>query len=103
MYQQSTVCVSKEAWDVGFSWTRIFMPGGAKGVALKLKFPYIAAYSDKLGLVWGGLSILRVIVDCSMSLSHSFIGKLGSHYVIPGKRWFLKVWMALYVELRKFV
>ena len=65
------------------------------GVALKPKFPWIAAYSDKLRFFWDECSTLRVIMACMISLSLSFFGKLGSHNVITVQMWFLKLHTAL--------
>ena len=59
------------------------MPGGASGVALKLNSPNMYAYADSRGFDLAALSKFNVIFACSMSLSHSDSGKLGSTLASP--------------------
>ena len=37
--------------SVGLRWTMNFLPGGTKGVAAKLKLPYMKACTDSAGLL----------------------------------------------------
>ena len=76
------------------------VPRGSKWVALKLNAPKIAAYADKDGLCRADLTRLRVSSACGISLSHSAMGKSGSHVYRPATKWFLKVLMALSAALR---
>ena len=55
----------------------------ANGVALKLKFPYVAAYVDKEGLRRDDLSKFIVIVACGINLSHFVVGNFVSHRYNP--------------------
>ena len=73
----------------------MFVPGGANGVAAKLNSPNIYVYADNNGLVLADLSRFNVILHCSMSLSHSVRGKLGSTIAKPALKWFLNVCMTL--------
>jgi hypothetical protein len=52
MYQPSTPWGAKEVRCSGFLWTSTRVPGGAKGVALKLKFPKRAVCAE-IGLASG--------------------------------------------------
>ena len=49
MYQPSTPCGAKEARCLVVLWTRTRVPGGARGVRLKLKLLKVAAYAERLG------------------------------------------------------
>ena len=71
------------------------MPGGASGVAAKLKMPYTAVCADSAGLRRDARNRLSVSVHCGMRRSHSFMGYLGSMVQRPAIRWFLYVRMAL--------
>ena len=75
------------------------MPGGASGVALKSKFPKMAAWAEREGLRLEDLTRLRVRTAWGRSLSYSAIGNFGSHVDKPAIRWFLKVLIALSAEL----
>ena len=56
----------------------IFVPGGAKGVAVKLNSPNTYAWADNLGFVLEDRKRFIVIFVCGISLSHSESGKFGS-------------------------
>ena len=51
MYQQSASCVEEEGRLEAASWTKTLVPGGARGVALKSKFPLMAGWAESLGFV----------------------------------------------------
>ena len=51
MYQPLTACVENEGRLEAASWTKTFVPGGARGVALKSKLPFMAAWAERLGFV----------------------------------------------------
>ena len=56
------------------------VPGGARGVALKLKgFPVICSYALIAGLMAEGRRRFRVISACSNKWGRASIGKSGSH------------------------
>ena len=57
----------------------VLVPGDTIGVALKSKFPYVAAYADKEGFRLDDLSKFIVIVAWGINLSHSFPGKFVPH------------------------
>ena len=78
MYHHSTACVEKEGRVEDDSWTKTFVRGGARGVALKSKFLVMAAWVEMLRFVREGHSRLRVITAWGMRRSHSWEGKLGS-------------------------
>ena len=59
------------------------MPGEARGVVLKSKFPLMAEWAESLGFVREKRSRLRVITAWGMRRSHSWEGKLGSQEVSP--------------------
>ena len=71
MYQPSTPCGAKEARCSVVSWTRTQVPGGARGVQLKLKLPKVAAYDERLGLRQEERRIFKVMSHCGNHLSHS--------------------------------
>ena len=71
MYQPSTLCGVKEARCSVVSWMRTRVPGGARGVRLKLKFPKVAAYAERLGLQRKERRRFKVMSHCGNHLSHS--------------------------------
>ena len=78
MYHFSTACVEKKGRVEENSWTKTLVPGGARGVALKSKFPLMAAWSERLGFVQEDQSRLRVITAWWVSRSHSWEENLGA-------------------------
>ena len=83
MYQPSTECVDKEGRLEAASWTKTLVPGGARAVALKSKFPLMAAWSERIGFVQEYRSRLRVITAWGMKRSHSWEGNLGLQEASP--------------------
>ena len=51
MYQPSTSCVEKEGRLEAALWTNTLVPGGAREVSLKSKFPLMAVWAERLGFV----------------------------------------------------
>ena len=49
MYQLSTPCGAKESRCLVVLWTSTRVPGEELGAWLKLKFPKVAAYAERLG------------------------------------------------------
>jgi hypothetical protein len=86
MYQPSTPWGAKAERCAGVSWTRMRVPGGAKGVALKLKFPKRAACAESFGWRRDERRRLSVSVAWSMSRSHSVKGNLGSQVARPARK-----------------
>ena len=86
MYQPSTPCDAKEARCLVVLWTRTRVPGGARGVRLKLKLQKVAAYAEIL--VWQREDRRRfnVMSHCGNSLSHSWIWKFGSSVAIHARK-----------------
>jgi hypothetical protein len=64
----------------------IRVPGRAKGVLLKSKYPFNWAYADVRGLIRDFCRRLSVIVAWGKSLSHSFRGKFGSTEQSPAMK-----------------
>ena len=64
------------------------MPGGARGVRLKLKLklPKVAAYSERLGWRREDHRRFNVMSYCGNNLSHSWIGKFGLSVAIPARK-----------------
>ena len=80
----------------GFSCTNVFVPGGATGVALKLKFPYNDVYADNDGCLRDERSKLSVREHCGIKWSHSFSGIFLSQRHNPVMRcFFVSVYCAL--------
>ena len=52
------------------------VPGGAKGISLKSKFPSIVACAEIFGLRIEGPGMFNVICVCYMSLYHRCIGNI---------------------------
>ena len=53
--------MEKESWVEDDLWTKNLVPGGARGVALKSKFPLIAVWAERLTFVredWGRLRVI---------------------------------------------
>ena len=71
MYQPSTPCGVKEVRCLVVWWTRTRVPGGARGVWLKLKFPKVAAYAERLGWRRDYLRIFKVMLHCGKNMLHS--------------------------------
>ena len=67
-------------------WIKNLVPGGARGVALKSKLTFMAAWAEKLGFVREERSILRVMTSWGMRRYHSWDGKLGSQETSPEQR-----------------
>ena len=86
MYQPSTPCGTKEARRLVVLWTRTRLPGGARGVRLKLKLPKVAAYAERMGLRREDCRRFNVMPHCGNNLSHSWIGKFGSSVAIPARK-----------------
>ena len=86
MYQPLTPCDAKEARCSVVLWTRTRVPGGARGVWLKLKLPKVAAYAERLGWIREECRRFKVMSHCGNSLSHFWIGKIGSSVDIPARK-----------------
>ena len=69
-----------------FSCTTTLVPGGAIGIALKLKLPNNAAYSEIYGFRLVDLNTLMVILHCGRSRSRSLEGNFGSQVYNPAIR-----------------
>ena len=61
---------AKEARCSVVSWTRTQVPGGARGVRLKLKLPKVAAYAERLGWRREERRRFKVMSYCVNNLSH---------------------------------
>jgi hypothetical protein len=62
------------------------VPGGARGVRLKSKCPFNWAYADMRGFIRDFRRRLIVMVAWGNSLSHSFMGKVGSTEQSPAMK-----------------
>ena len=62
------------------------MPGGARGVGLKLKLTKGAVYAERLGWRREDHRRFNVMSHCGKNLSHSWIGKFGSSVDIPDRK-----------------
>ena len=51
MYQPSTACVENKGRLEASSWTKTLVTGGARGVALNSKFPFMAVWAERLEFV----------------------------------------------------
>ena len=78
MYQPLTASVENEGQLKAALWTKTLVPGGARGVALKMKFPLMAAWAEMFGFVREERISLRVITDWVLRQSHSLEGNFGS-------------------------
>ena len=86
MYQPLTAWVENEVRLEAALWSKTLVPGGARGVALKSKLPFMAAWAERLGFVREERSRLRVRTDWGMRRSHSWDVKLGSQEASPAQR-----------------
>ena len=86
MYHASVPCPAHDNLLFSFSCTTALVPGGAIGVALKLKLPNNAAYAERVGLRLADLNKLMVILHCGRSRSHSLQGDFGSQVYNPAIR-----------------
>ena len=88
----SLFCVEpQEARRPGFSWAKIFVPGGANGVELKWKAPSNASNADSFGFNLLGLVMLRDQSPWGVRRSQKAIGESSGRLAIPAVRWFLYV------------
>ena len=71
MYQPSIPCGAKGALCSVVLWTRTQVPGGARGVWLKLKLPKVAVYAERLGWRREDRRIFNMMSHCGNNLSHS--------------------------------
>ena len=62
------------------------MPGGSRGVWLKLKLPKVASYAERLGWRREDRRIFSVMLHCGNSMSHSWIGNFGLSVAIPARK-----------------
>ena len=85
------------------SWTKTLVPGGARGVALKLKFLLMAAWAESLGFVREDRSRLRVITAWGMRRSQSWEENLVLQEASPTQKRFLNVWIARSAALRNWM
>ena len=67
MKKPSVPLSSHEPLFMGLSCTKTLHPAGAKGVAIKLKWPWSVVYAEISGLSLDGLSIFRVSSVCCRS------------------------------------
>ena len=72
MYQPSTACVGKEGQLEAALWTKTLIPGGASGLALKLKFPLMSVWAERLRFVREYHRRLISITSWGMRRSHSW-------------------------------
>ena len=86
MYQPSTEFVENEGWLEAASWTKTFVPGGAREIELKLNFQFIDAWEENIGFVREEQRRLRLITAWGMRQSHSWEEKLGSQEASPAQR-----------------
>ena len=101
MYQPSTPCGAKEARCLVISWTRPWVPGGARGVWLKLKLRKVAAYAERLGWRREDRRRFNVMSYCGNNLYHSWIGKFGLSVSIPARELLSHVWIARSAAFRR--
>ena len=64
------------------------MPGGVRGVRLKLKLPKVAAYNEILGWQREDCRRFNVMSHCGNNMYHSWIGKFGLSVAIPARKCF---------------
>ena len=83
MYHPSRPCAPKLVLWEGLRCIITLVPGGAIGVAEKLKLPKMAACADSVGLRREDLTRFNVIIAWGSSRSHSAMGYLGSHVHKP--------------------
>ena len=86
MYQPSTSWVENEGRLEAASWIKTLVPGGARGVALKSKLPFMAVWAEMIGLVQEERKRLRVRNAWVMRRPHSWDGNLGSQEASPAHR-----------------
>ena len=85
-YHPLTTCVDKEGRLKYDSWTKTLMPGGARGLALKSKFPLMSTWAERIGFVREYQIRLRVITAWGMRRYHYWERKLGSQEASPAQR-----------------
>ena len=83
MYHASVTFPAHDNLLFAFSCTTTLVPGGAIGVALKLKLPNNSAYAEIDRLRLADLNKLMVIFHCGRSRSHSLEGNFGSQVYNP--------------------
>ena len=60
MYQPSIAWVENEGLLEAALWNKTLVPGGARGMALKSKFLFMAAWTERIGFVRDERRRLRV-------------------------------------------
>ena len=86
MYQPLKSCVDNEGRLEAASWTKKLVSGGARGVSLKSKLPFMEAWAEILGFVREERSRLRARNAWGMRWSHYWDGNLGSQEASPAQR-----------------
>ena len=86
MYQPLTAWVENVGRLEASSWIKTLVPGGARGMVLKSKLPFMAAWAEKLGFVQEERIRLRLRTAWGMRRSHYWDGKLGSQEASPAQR-----------------
>ena len=74
MYQPSTAWVENEGRLEVALWIKTLVPGGARGVSLKLNFPFMAVWAERLGFVREEQIRLRVRTAWGMIRYHYWDG-----------------------------
>ena len=86
MYHASVPCPVHDNLLFAFSCITTLVPGGAIGIALKLKLTNNAAYAERYRLHLADLNKLMVILHCGRSRYHSLEGNFGSQVYNPAIR-----------------
>ena len=82
---------------VGLRWTITFVPGGAKGVALKSNKPWSCACADREGFILDGRSRFSVTMAWSNRRHHKWRGNIC--VLTPFRQW-NGSWRSVLISLR---
>ena len=93
-YHPFTPCAAQVPLTVGFSWTIIYVPGGARVVVLQLDSPWMWSYPDSFGFMHNFRSKFIARLACGRSRHHRFTGKYLWILNNPEMKCSLKVRMA---------
>ena len=86
MYHPLCTCKHQEARRLGLSWAKIFVPGGANGVEVKLKAPSNASKADNFGFNLQGLMMLRDQSHWGVRRSQKAMWKSSRRLAMPAVR-----------------
>ena len=103
MYHPCWPCGAHVPHWLDFSWAIHFVPGGARGVALKSCTPWSCSWADRFGLILDMHKMFKVSSAWFSRRHHRCSGKFLSTEHKPLMKWFLNVCIAHSAALCRWI